>query len=289
MRKILVCVVATALVLTGCSDPLAGNRQQQDIVLGSADFAESEVLMHIYAEALRSTGTEVQTKPRIGAREFYVQAVRDGEITVMPDYTGNLLQQLDPQSDATETGQVRQKLEQALPAELQLLQHAPAQNTDMLTVTENTAASGVRSMQDLGPRCGNLVLGAPAEWKERWQERIAELYGCRFAEIRSIEAGTLTVDALTGGDIQVANLFSTSAQIRGNRLVQLDDPKNMFPAQNVVPLVHRDALDQRQTAALDRVSATLDTDDLTRINERLELDKANPVDVARDYVRGLGM
>lgn len=288
MRKILVCAVAAALVLTGCSDPLAGNRQQQGIVLGSADFAESEVLMHIYAEALRSTGTEVQTKPRIGAREFYVQALRDGEITMMPDYTGNLLQQLDPRSEATGTDQVRQDLEQALPPELQLLQQAPAEDTDVLTVTGETAAGGLRSMDDLAPRCGDLVLGAPAEWKERWEERIAELYGCRFAEIRSVEAGTLTVDALTGDDIQVANLFSTSAQIRGNGLVQLDDPKDMFPAQNVVPLVHRDALDPQQTAAVDRVSASLDTDDLTRINERLELDKANPVDVARDYVRGLG-
>ncbi|MBE9375821.1 ABC transporter substrate-binding protein [Saccharopolyspora sp. HNM0983] len=289
MRRILVCAAAAALVLTGCSDPLAGNRQQQGIVLGSADFAESEVLMHIYAEALRSTGTEVETTPRIGAREFYVQAVRDGEITVMPDYTGNLLEQLDPESAATETGQVRRELDRALPPELQLLQHAPAEDTDVLTVTGDTAADGVRSMQDLGPRCREFVLGAPAEWKQRWQERIAELYDCRFAEIRSVEAGTLTVDALTGGDIQVANLFSTSAQIRANGLVPLDDPKNMFPAQNVVPLVHRDALDPQQTAVLDRVSASLDTADLTRLNERLEQDKANPVDVAREYVRELGI
>ena len=78
----LLAVLATALLLAGCGtqDPLQANRTQSDsVVVGSADFPESELLMDIYAEALRSTGTDVRTEGRIGAREIFVRAVRSGK------------------------------------------------------------------------------------------------------------------------------------------------------------------------------------------------------------------
>ncbi|GAA4885775.1 ABC transporter substrate-binding protein [Saccharopolyspora cebuensis] len=295
MKRLLLGALAALLVLTGCGaqDPLEANREQQRdsgaLVVGSADFAESELLMHVYAEALRGTGAEVETRPRIGAREFYVNAARSGELAVVPEYTGNLLQYLDPRATATESTQVTEALRAALPPELEVLTPSPAENSDVLTVTPETAAGGVRSMADLGPRCGDLVLGAPAEWKERWESVIAREYGCTFREIRSVEAGTITVDALLADQIQVANLFTTSSQIATHGLVPLDDPKNMFPAQNVVPLVGSGRLSPEQTAVLDRVSAALTTEKLTDLNRRLEVDKANPADVARDFLAEAGI
>ncbi|TDD43337.1 ABC transporter substrate-binding protein [Saccharopolyspora elongata] len=293
MKRLLVCAAAAALLLTGCGsqDPLQANRDAAGgaLVVGSADFAESELLMHVYAEALKTTGAEVETRPRIGAREFYVNAVRNGELAVVPDYTGNLLQYLDPQSPATETQQVYDQLKKAVPGEMELLEQSPAEDSDVLTVTAATAGTGVRSMADLGPRCGEFVLGAPAEWKSRWETKIAEDYGCRFKEIRPVEAGTITVNALTAGQIQVANLFTTSSQIAANNLVKLDDPKNMFPAQNVVPLVHKGKLTPQQVEALNKVSRALDTDKLTELNRKLEVEKANPADVAKEFVASAGL
>lgn len=292
MKRTTAVVAAAALLLTGCGgDPLkgGGGAAGGQIVIGSADFSESELLMHIYAEALKTTGAEVETRPRIGAREFYVTAVRNGELSVVPDYTGNLLEYLDPQSSATETQQVYDQLKQVLPAEMELLEQSPAEDSDVLTVTAATAGTGIRSMSDLGPRCGEFVLGAPSEWKSRWEAKIAQDYGCTFKEIRPVEAGTITVNALTGGQIQVANLFTTSSQIAANNLVKLDDPKHMFPAQNVVPLVHKGKLTPQQAEALNKVSKALDTNKLTELNRRLEVDKANPADLAKEFVASAGI
>ncbi|GAA2348735.1 ABC transporter substrate-binding protein [Saccharopolyspora halophila] len=291
MRRLLA-LAAAALLLAGCGsqDPLEANQAQGgQVVIGSADFAESELLMHVYAEALKSTGAQVQTRPRIGAREFYVGGVRSGELTMVPEYTGNLLYFLNSEASATESQQVYDQLEKALPGNLDVLEQSGAEDSDVLTVTRRTADSGLRSMADLGPRCGELVLGAPAEWKSRWEAQIAQDYGCTFKEIRSVEAGTLTVDALTSGQIQVANLFSTSSAIRANDLVKLDDPKNMFPAQNVVPLVGKGKLNAQQTEAANKVSRALTTDKLTELNERIEVDKDNPQDVAKDFVASIGL
>ncbi|CAM05579.1 osmoprotectant transport system substrate-binding protein [Saccharopolyspora erythraea NRRL 2338] len=292
MKRLLAFAAVAALALTGCAsqDPLEANKAQGGtVVVGSADFAESELLMEIYAEALRSTGTDVQTRPRIGAREFYVNAVKGGELTLVPEYTGNLLAYLDKQAAGTEAQEVYNQLKGKLPPELELLDQSPAEDSDVLAVTAATAATGVRSMTDLGPRCGEFVLGAPAEWKSRWEARIGEVYGCKFKEIRSVEAGTVTVDALTGNQVQVANLFTTSSQIQQNNLVKLDDPKNMFPAQNVVPLVHKSTLKPEQVAVLNKVSAALTTDELTDLNRQLEVDKANPADVAKSFVASAGI
>lgn len=283
-------VLVAALSLVGCGsgDPLrAGNGADGPLVVGSADFAESELLMEIYAEALRSTGSEVETKGRIGAREFYVNAVKAGELTVMPDYTGNLLKSLDEQSQATEPQAVYDEVKAKLPPELGVLDYSQAEDSDVLTVTRRTADSGVRSMADLGPRCGEFVLGAPAEWKARWEAKISETYGCTFKEIRSVEAGSVTVDALTSDQVQVANLFTTSSAIQANDLVELDDPKNMFTAQNVVPLVANGKLNPQQVAALNKVSRALTTEKLTDLNKRLEVDKANPADLAKSFVAEL--
>lgn len=277
--------------LTGCGgDPFqAGDGAGGSLVVGSADFTESELVMNIYAEALRGTGAEVETKPRIGSRETYVNAVAQGELSLIPDYTGNLLQYVDDQDPATESRQVYAALEQKLPQGLDVLEQAPAEDSDVLTVTKATADTGIRSLTDLGPRCGEFVLGAPAEWKTRWEQRIAEVYGCEFREIRNLEAGTVTVDALTGGTVQVANLFTTSSQISTNDLVQLEDPEDMFPAQHVVPLAGQGKLTPDQADAINRASRALTTEKLTELNRRLEVDKANPTDVAREFIAEAGL
>ena len=146
----------------------------------------------------------------------------------------------------------------------------------------------IRTLQDLGPRCGEFVLGAPAEWKTRWEQRIAEVYGCTFRQIRNLEAGTVTVEALTGDTVQVANLFTTSSQIAANDLVPLQDTRDMFPAQHVVPLVGEGRLTPRQAEAIDRVSRALTTGELTELNRRLEVEKANPTDLAKEFVASVG-
>src|SRR3712207_1821596 len=110
MRRIAAGIMAVLVVIVvaacGSSDPLAGDGSGSTIVVGSANFAESELLMEVYAAALRKAGIEVQTRPRLGSREITNVAVQDGSITVMPEYSGNLLQSVNPNSTATAADEV---------------------------------------------------------------------------------------------------------------------------------------------------------------------------------------
>jgi osmoprotectant transport system substrate-binding protein len=65
------------------------------IVVGSANFTESEVLANIYAQVFKGNGYDVSTKLKIGSREIYLPTVQSGEVSFIPDYAGTLLAFVD--------------------------------------------------------------------------------------------------------------------------------------------------------------------------------------------------
>ncbi|MGH3813775.1 MAG: glycine betaine ABC transporter substrate-binding protein, partial [Pseudonocardiaceae bacterium] len=144
---IMAVLVAGAATACGSGNPLAGGGSGATIVIGSADFTESALLMEIYAAALRKAGIEVQTRPRLGTREITNVAVQDGSITVMPEYSGNLLQSVDPNATATAADDVYAALQRSLPRDLEVLEQSAAEDSDVLVVTQQTAqALGLTSM-----------------------------------------------------------------------------------------------------------------------------------------------
>ncbi|WP_199439403.1 glycine betaine ABC transporter substrate-binding protein [Umezawaea beigongshangensis] len=295
-RTLAVVVSAAALLLSACgsSDSLGGGEDSGSgggqIVVGSADFSENKILAEIYAGALRNAGLDATTKQNIGAREVVVTALQDGSLGVVPEYSGNLLTFFDKANELTTSEEVYAALGEKTPDGLTVLDKAEAEDKDVLVVTRETAATGIASIEDLAPRCGEFVIGAAGEWETRWKDELAELYGCTFKEFKATDAGgPITVDALKNGESQVANLFTTSADIAANDFVQLADPKNMYPAQNVVPLVRDAAVNDRGRAALNEVSAALTTENLAELVKRVDVDKETPADVAANFLQQNGI
>ena len=289
-------VAAALAVLAGCGggDPLQPAQTGDgggEIVVGSADFTENVLLAEIYAGALRGAGARVTVRPRVGTRESIVKGLQDQSLTVVPEYTGNLLAFLDKAATQSQPDEVYSALQTKVPAGLAVLDRSPAEDSDVLVVTQATADQHqLETVEDLGPKCGEFVLGAAGEWKERWEARIREVYGCTFKSIQTTDAaGPVTVEALKSGQVQVANLFTTASAIEANGFVQLTDTKRMYPAQNVVPFYRADAFNADQKAALNKVSAELDTERLTGLVARVEVDKENPADVAADFLRDAGI
>ncbi|MCP2168010.1 ABC transporter substrate-binding protein [Goodfellowiella coeruleoviolacea] len=292
-RTLAVVVAAAALLLSACgsSETLSGANQGSgdqggQVVVGSADFTENKVLAEIYAAALRNAGVNVTVKPGIGARDVVIRALQDKSLTVVPEYTGNLLNYFDKTNTTTTSDEVYAALKSKVPSGLAVLDQAQAEDKDVLVVTKQTADSGVTSMTELGPRCQEFVFGGAGEWPQRWADKIKELYGCTFKEIRTTDAGgPITVDALRNGDVQVVNLFTTSSDIKANNFVELADPKNMYPAQHIVPLLRADGVSDAGKAALNKVSAALTTDKLAELVSKVDVNKETPTDVAAAFVK----
>jgi osmoprotectant transport system substrate-binding protein len=295
-----------ALGLTACGgggDPLAGGPAgtaadqppaAADVIrVGSANFTESRLLAEIYSQALEARGVTVERQFGIGSREVYFPALQDGSIDLIPEYTGNLLQEIDPQATATASDQVYQELTNKLPDGLIVLEQSAAEDKDAVVITQETAQRyNARSIADLAPHCGELVFGGPPEFAERpyGLPGIERLYGCKFAEFRSLDAGgPLTVAALTDGSIQAADLFTTDPTIATNKFVVLEDPENLFASQNVTPLIYKSAVNEQGRAALNAVSAKLTTQDLLDMMARIVVDKDDQETVAKDWLTKAGL
>ncbi|MCQ1955194.1 ABC transporter substrate-binding protein [Arthrobacter sp. zg-Y826] len=295
-----------ALALAGCSgggDPLenettaeaSGSSTEQTLVVGSADFPESSTIAEIYAGALNAAGIEAETRLGIGSREVYVPALEDGSIDLIPEYTGALLVHADPETDLVDAGEIVDALGEKLPENLVVLEPSEAEDKDAMVVTAATAEKyQLESIEDLAKVCGELTLGAPAEFAERTQglAGLKEKYGCEFKEFTAIgdSGGPLTVDALLNDDVQVADIYTTTPAIEENGLVVLEDPKQNWPAQQVIPLIADDRVSDEARDVLNEVSAQLTTEDLIALNQAVSGDqKLDPADAAQDWLEEKGL
>ncbi|WP_046468111.1 ABC transporter substrate-binding protein [Allosalinactinospora lopnorensis] len=286
------------LVLSACAgtDPYSSEDEgsggdQSRIVVGSADFPESTLIAEIYAQALEAEGEQVETHLNIGSREVYWEQVEDGSLSVFPEYNGAILYHLDPESEVGTTEETNERVREALPEELEILDSAPAQSKDSVTVTRETAEQhDLETIADLTDVAGEMVIGGPPEFETRAQglPGLESTYGVEFEDFRSLEAGIIP-EALDGDDIQAANVFTADASIAAYDFVPLEDPENLFGAQNVTPLVHSDDVSDTAREALNAVSAELSTEDLRELNERVGIDHEDADAVAADWLQSAGL
>ncbi|KJL41488.1 MULTISPECIES: ABC transporter substrate-binding protein [Microbacterium] len=285
-----------ALALAGCasSDPLSddsndsGNTADSStIVIGSQAYYSNEIIAEIYAQALEGAGFTVERNFNIGQRDVYIPSLEDGSIDLFPEYTGNLLQFFDPQTTATTSDDVYAALKDALPDGLTVLDQSPATDQDSYNVTAAFAEeNGLTSIEDLAGIEG-LVLGGAPELEERpyGPKGLKDLYNVDVAF--SATADT-TVDELVAGNIQVANVYSADPRIKTDDLVTLEDPKGLFLASNVVPVVNADIADEIADV-INAVSAALTPEGLVALNVESTVDQRSSEDIAKDWLADNGL
>jgi len=263
------------------------------VTVGSANFPENVLLAEIYAGALKAKGVQVTKKLSIGSRETYIPGLQDGSIDVIPEYSGVLLQYFDKAATAVSSDDVYAALPKALPATLQVLEQSKAEDKDAIVVSKATADKyKLTSIADLAPVAKDLVLGGPPEFKTRPDgvPGLASKYSVTFKEFKALDVGgPLTVNALKNGQVQAADLFSTDSSIVTNGFVVLADPKSLYTAQNVLPLINKAKLTPAITEALNGVSAKLDTPTLTTLLAKVAVDKKEPADVAAEWLKTNGL
>ena len=279
---------------SAASNPLSGGGASGSVVVGSANFPESELLAEVYAIALQDKGVKATTKLNIGDREAYYPQIVKGAITIFPEYNGALLSGVvDKTSTAKTTAAVDAALTAKLPSSLEILNPAPAQDSDSVTVTAATAAKDhLKTIADLAPYAKDWTFGAPSEFKTRPDglPGLKATYGLTFKGFDPLdESGPLTLSALTGGKVQAADVFTTTPQIITDHLVSLSDPKFNFAAQNVIPLVYKSALTPTITSTLNEISAKLTTAALLQMDNAVITNKANYSTVATAFLQSIGI
>jgi osmoprotectant transport system substrate-binding protein len=261
------------------------------LTVGSADFTESALLADIYADALQAKGVSITKKLNIGERSVYWKAMQDGSIDFIPEYNGSILYFLDPNATAKSTAAVTAALPAVLGSQLTALTAAQAQDSDTITVTKATAQKDhLTSIADLVPLAGHLTFGAPAAFQTRPDgiPALKRVYGVTFGTFTALSAsGTVTVTALKNGTIDAGDIFSTDPSFAADGFVALADPKNMFAAQNVTPIVATAKMTPTIKDTVNAVSAKLTTPILAQLVA--QAGSGDPDPVAKQWLASVGL
>ena len=277
----IIAISAATAALVGCSGATTDT-----IVVGSQAYYSNEIVAEIYAQALEAEGFSVERSFQIGQRDAYLPALEAGEVDLFPEYTGNLLQFYSPDTTATQANEVYQELGAALPEQLVALAMSPATDQDSYNVTQEfAAANGLSSIADLAS-LDNLVLGGAPELEERpyGPQGLAEVYG---VSVEFNATGEITLDALLGGEVQVANIYTGNPAIAQYGLVTLADPEGLFLASNLVPIASSDVADEI-SSVINPISEAMSPDELVAMNLQSTADQMSAADIASQWLQDNG-
>ncbi len=297
-------VAVAALALAACgsspsSNPLgdasaapSGSSGGGTVIVGSADFTESSVIAELYAQAMKAKGVDVSKKLNIGSREVYVKALKDKSISVVPEYTGNLLIFFDKTNAAKTSAEIESVLPKAV-GDLKLGKLSAAVDQDVYVVTKKFAAdNGLASLGDLTKVGSTAVLGGPSTLAQRPYGPIGlkKSYGVTLKAFKPYDSLAVKVKDLNDGKYQVGEFFTTDSAIADNGYVELKDPKNLILPQNVVPLMRPEVASNATAAgAIDAVQAALTTADLVTLNKQVNVDHLDADQVAADWLKAKGL
>ena len=249
---------------------LSVGAQAQRIVVGSKKFTESYVLGEIAKTTLQNAGFAAEVRQGMGGTIILWQALQGGEITLYPEYTGTIDEEILKTKQPLSTDQMGALLRQrgvGMTGELGF------NNTYALVMRRDRAAKlGIGKISDLRNH-PDLSLGLTHEFLDRqdgWAPLSAR-YGLQMRNVRGIDHA-LGYAALANGSIDLKDAYSTDARIAENDLVVLDDDLHFFPQYKAVFLYRLD-MDTRAVAALETLAGTLDEARMTRLNSEAERTK----------------
>ena len=249
--------------------------------------------------------SQVTRKLKLGSREVYLKALGAGEVDLVPDYVGTLTQVLNADVNGKDantakplaSGDLQQTLTNLKPLldakNLVALKPSEAADQNSYAVTKATAdKSGLAKLSDLSKVNNQLVFGGPPECQTRPQciMGLQRVYGVTFKSFKTLDAGgPLTINALVNGDIQVGLVFSSDGAVAAKNLVVLKDDKGLTPVDNVLAVIRKDKLTPDLQKLIEAVDAKLTTADLSDLNKKVGVDKADPAEVAKTYLKDKGL
>ncbi|WP_116449646.1 glycine betaine ABC transporter substrate-binding protein [Blastococcus litoris] len=214
-------VVASYVADNGLDSGVSGG--SGPVVVGAADFSESQVLATLYADVLTAAGFDASVQT-VGNRELYLPALERGEIQAFPEYLATVTEFIEG-DDSTEvaSGDVDETVAALTPlAEgVGLVFGEPAEAADQnaFAVTQEFADElGVTTLSELADACGDgsLTLGGPGECPTRpaCQPGLEETYGLEFASFQEYDAGgPLTKAAIQQGEVAIGLVFSSDGAL----------------------------------------------------------------------------
>ena len=266
------------------------------IQMAPQDFSESKTLTEVYGQYLQAKGFDVEIQPASGFRVQVYPGLAAGDIGLIIDYTGSAGRFLDPDAtpsaDSTETYDALVGILEG--EELAAYDHSEAEDANALVALKSWAEeNNVTTISDLAG-VDDVTLGAAEDCRTRADCLLGyqDLYGLDFSDFVALEYGPPLTEALSAGEVQVAQYQTTAPQLASGLFIELEDDLGLLSADNIVPVLRQDLADEYGAAladAMNELSALISTDDLIAWNVSTDIDKDESADVATAWLTEMGL
>ena len=289
---VLAALLAVAMTAVACGSSPSTSTNKGTITIAGFKFSEGSVLAELYGQALAHAGYTVNFKLNLGSREVVAPAIKSGQIdlyigyaaTDLEYYNGGIGEASGDVSATTAKLNVRLQ-----PLQLEALTPSAAVDQNAFAMTKaNAQKYNATKLSDLAPIGGQLVLGAGPECPTRpfCQPGLEKTYGIHFKDFKALDTdGPLTRAAFANNSIQVGLVFSSDADLNKLGLVVLKDDKQLENADNVVPIIRTQVATDDVKSVLNKVSASLTTDELVTMNGQVELNHQDADAVAKAFLQ----
>jgi len=282
------------------SGAIAKNDANQAVKLkiGSKNFTEQKVLGEIYAQGLAAAGYDTSTDLNLGDQDTALAALKGGQIDAYPEYTGTALTAFydkdaaDLPKDANAAYEELKGLFE--PDGITAFPPTPFTSSNEVAVTEETAKKyGLKNISDLSKVADQLTLYGTPECRKRMDCLLGleEVYGLKFKKFVPVDPAQRH-EVLSSGRADVSIVFTTDPQIKRNKEVLLKDDKGMFPPYNPTLLMKTATADKAGAdlpKVLDQIQKPLTDDAMQELDARVDLDKKEPAEVAKEYLTETGL
>ena len=284
----------------GNSDKIVRNSANAAVrlTIGSKNFTEQRVLGEIYAQGLQAAGYTISKNLDLGDENAALAALKADEISAYPEYTGTALLSffgkkaselpMDPQA-AYEMAR-KDFAAQGMTA----LEPTPFTSSNEVAVTKATAERlHLKTISDLTGKAQKLTLYGSPECRHRLDclAGLEQVYGLHFKRFVPV-AIPHRHDVLRSGRADVSIVFTTDPQIQRENEVLLEDDRNMFPPYNSMLVMKRTTAEKAGpdlAHTVDLIQEQLTDENMQELNARVDLDRKEPAEVAREYLTETGL
>ena len=297
----LVAALALGFLLTACGGGgEQGGGGGETITVGSKNFTEQYVLGELYAQTLEANGFTVEKRLDLGSEQIADQALQNGEIDMYPEYPGTALVAIHdvepPLPDtAEETYETARQLYADRDPEDSMLEPADFNNNYAIITTREAAEQyDIKTLEDLAEVSGELAFASYSEFENRSDgfPNIKENYpNMEFADKVIVNDLGLRYRALAEGEADVGVGFRTDGQLSSEDLVEVEDPKNIWPIYQPAPVFRTEVLDQSPEVReiINTVTRSLTLENMRKMNAAVDLQREDPEEVAQQYLEENGL
>jgi glycine betaine/choline ABC-type transport system substrate-binding protein len=270
-----------------------------NLTIGSKNFTEQIILGEIYAQALEAAGYSVDTALNLGSEQVALQAVRDGEISGYGEYTSTALTSFFDAAPEDVPGNPQQAYQESK-AEfekegLTAFPPTPFASANAVGTLKKTADDlGLQNVSDLEGQSQDLTLYGSPECRQRVDCLVGleDGYGLQFKKFTPVDIG-LRYTVLDKGQADLSILFTTDAQLSADadKYVILEDDRKVFPAGNVIFVTPQDVVNEAgpdYEKTITQVQSGLTVQVMQELDARVDIDRQEPADVARQYLQESG-